>query len=94
MPEAVYFLCLDGERVAELSAPRWVDMFWWEYRLLARSEEADHAIRDPILWQKMGFTIVDAEGRQPNRNTFSAAHEDFCERATDRLLFRSLPPPR
>ena len=92
MPDAIYFLCIDGVRVAELSDPQPVDMFWWDYSISAIDEDGEAKLRDPLLWQEVGFTIVDAENLQPNANTFSGGYDQFCDGSTNRLSFRSLPP--
>ena len=34
-----------------------------------------------------------ADNRQPNTLTFSGGYNDFCDGLTNRLSFRSLPPP-
>ena len=90
---AIYFLVIDGSRVAELSNPQFVDMFWWEYRVTSVDNSLDRSLRDPQLWENVNFTIVDADNREPNPNTFSGGYGDFCNGLTDCLTFRSLPPP-
>ena len=93
MPEPIYFLCIDGSRVGELSNPQRLDMFWWEYSITPTTENNASMIRTPLLWEGVDFTITDVNGRQPNPNTFSGGYAKFCAGETDRLSFRSLPPP-
>jgi len=93
MSEAIYFLHINGTRVAELSDAQWVDMFWWDYHVSALTESGASIMRDPLVWEDVAFTIVDAFGYQPNPNTFSGGYDKFCDGLTDRLSFRSLPPP-
>ena len=93
MPEPIYFLYIDGVRVGELSDPQRLDMFWWEYNVTPVTESNASTIRSPLLWEGVDFTIMDVNGRQPNPNTFSGGYETFCQGDTDRLSFRSLPPP-
>ena len=93
MPVAIYFLVINGTRVAKLSDPRYVDMFWWDYEITLTDGGSGATIRDPKVWEAVNFTIVDADNQQPNNLTFSGGYDDFCSGLTDRLSFRSLPPP-
>ena len=93
MLEPIYYLCVDGACVAELSDPQWLDMFWWEYCVTPVSESGASAIRDHLVWENVNFTIVDRSNCEPNPKTFSGGYEEFCNGDTNRLSFRSLPPP-
>ena len=93
MAEPIYYLCISGSRVADLSAPKCLDMFWWEYTVSPVNENAASELRNPLLWQNANFTIVDESNQQPNPTTFSGGYGPFCDGETDRLSFRSLPPP-
>ena len=93
MSNAIYFLIINGSQAAELSDPRFGDMFWWDYQITPTDEASDAIIRDPYVWETVNFSIVDADNRQPNTLTFSGGYNDFCDGLTDRLSFRSLPPP-
>jgi len=67
-------------------------MFWSEYTVTAVSAEHESSLRDPLLWEKVGFTITDENDQEVNPNTFSGGYDSFCDGQTNRLSFRSLPP--
>lgn len=48
-----------GQAVADLSDRRFVDMFWYEYLIQARSKEFKTLIRDDDLWDSCQFSFRD-----------------------------------
>ncbi|HBE69670.1 MAG TPA: hypothetical protein DDW52_16110 [Planctomycetaceae bacterium] len=91
--EPVFFVWLDGKQVAFLCDPVWQDMYWWDYRVQPTSPEFEAIIHDPKVWNRVAFQVRDADGNCPNPDTFSGNCEEYCAGNTDRLSFRSLPPP-
>ena len=91
-PARPYWLEVGGRIVASLHAPRFAEMFWasWEVRPL--NADSERLVRDPLVWQKVAFRVIDDDGIEPNEYTFSRRFGEFCEGQTNRLDFRSLWP--
>ena len=94
-PDLPLFAIYANDRlVAKMFDPRSEDMFWCSYRVEAVDEYGDQVIHDGETWERVAFAVRDMHSGLPHPSTFSGGHADFCDRKTDRLLFRSLWPPR
>jgi len=71
------YLCVSGKRVATLTEAEPIRMFWSEYTVTAVSAEHESSLRDPLLWEKVGFTITDENDQEVNPNTFSGGYDSF-----------------
>lgn len=93
-PNAPIFQIYSNDRhVATMFDPRVEEMFWCSYRIEPVDANGDLVIHDSKTWEHVAFEIRDMRGDTPNPKTFSGGFEDFCDRKTDRLAFRSLWPP-
>lgn len=48
-----------GDAVADLSDRRFTEMFWREYRIAPRTDEANDLIRNDDLWEECAFEFRD-----------------------------------
>lgn len=90
----VFQIYASGRCVALMFDPRFEDMFWCSYRIEPVDQAGDLVIHDPQTWQLVAFAVKDMDGRETKPKTFSGGYQDFCNRHTDRLTFRSLWPRR
>lgn len=88
--QCLFEMHCNGEIVATLSQPIFEDMFWCSYFIVAINEKGDAIIHNEKTWELVDFVIKAKNGSI--LNTFSGGYQDFCNRKTDRLTFRSLWP--
>ena len=91
-PVRPYRLEVRGRIVARLEAPPFEDQFWASWLVRPLDADCDRVVRDPLVWQKSAFRVLDEAGEEPNELTFSGGYGEFCGGETDRLWFRSLWP--
>lgn len=88
--EPVFNLYVNGLRVADLFDPQPVEMFWCSYRVVATTSANDLLIHNCNLWEEADYTIKPLHAPHTNQQTITGPYQEFCERKTDRLWFRSL----
>lgn len=86
----VFSLYVDELRVADLFDPQPVEMFWCSYRVVATTSANDLLIHNCNLWEEADYTIKPLHAPHTNQQTITGPYQEFCERKTDRLWFRSL----
>ncbi|QDV13533.1 hypothetical protein CA51_34230 [Rosistilla oblonga] len=92
MKPPIYFLFVESRCVATLADPRVEEMFWCSFRIEPVDQWGDAIVHDPKTWETVGLVIKDHDGNVTNPHVFSGGFDDFCDRKTDRLAFRSLFP--
>lgn len=74
---------LDGVRVGVIDDQRFVDMFWYSYRVTA----LDPRVRDDELWQRCRFAFRDANNRLC-KSAFAGGDAPFVRE--DRIMLRGM----
>lgn len=80
-----------------LTDPHRPDMFWFSYLIEPVSEEMDARLRDESIWNESNYMLQRPGHPIPPPDwkldwTFSGRWVEYCERKTNRMSFRSLPP--
>ena len=66
-----WFVELDGNVLAELDDPQWVDMFWCSYAVHVRAPEHEPTVYSDEAWNACTFVLRNRRTREIAPNAFA-----------------------
>lgn len=90
-----WWIELDGRRLARLTDPRWVDMFWWQYRidLDGSEDDARPLVDNRDLWLRCKLTFRSVPFGIVANHAFCGGNGPQDGTVTMRALFVDIGEP-